>query len=146
MDDLWPQDLDTVDAKAPVTILKEQGMYLANRTKGIVVGNVKPVKSVPGIPGAMPFLYAFLIQSDALGGYRFELFRVGHKVSMYPVFIQLDTDILSQFPPERREGGEVRSDNELQFLDDLRIIFASQQTKQVIHALLAQAGTSPTAA
>ena len=148
MDSLWPEDIVVVEAKAPVTILKEQASLLSKQTKGIVEGEVLLIAG----PLAGNFGYAFYIKAPALGDYRFRLLTIEHEITMYPVWTTPDESMLSELRSRKAlKEFQVRDQsivarNETEFLRILSLLFASSRTKQVVRAILAQSGSSPAAA
>jgi hypothetical protein len=137
MIDLWPEQIATVERRAPVIILREQASLLANKTKGIVEAEV--------VAGDAPaaFAYDFVIVAPALGGYRYRLFRMRHDVTFYPCEIEFESGGFEQVRCNFRllspSGLRVESEEEL--LRALKEIFASDKTMQVIQAILAQSGS-----
>lgn len=158
MRDLWPS-FPTSGPKAPVTILREQASFLGQKTGNLVEAEVSGesrniVDETRKHPGM--FLYDFVIVAPALGGYRYRLFQIAHDVSLYPVEIYPDEDILEEILPmltERTGADEWRiaadqrllprrtvlAQSEDEFLDLLEKIFRAKKTAQIITGLLVQA-------
>jgi hypothetical protein len=134
MTDLWPNDLGTVTTKSPVSILKEQASLLGARTKNLVKGAVAGAHNslVGGFPNT--FCYAFGIVGPALDNYTYRLFTIGYDENLYPVHFLLDDSVARELGV-KREDGLVASD-EQEFQQSLIRIFASQKSRQVIHAIL----------
>src|SRR5229473_392111 len=98
MQDLWPEDIERVSNKPPVTILKEQASFLGQRTKNIVTAEVRQLEQasdydiilgvvppvIPGHPPHYDFNYRFYIVAPALQDYHFKLFDLSHNVEPYP--------------------------------------------------------------
>jgi len=149
MESLWPNDVAVVQKKAPVTILKEQASLLGQRTKTLVTAEVKAVDSEH-----YDFAFAFYIVGPALGNYRYKLFTVSHDVELYPVTIDLgDVEWASEVArgiqarvQAEIPGTSIQAGTEQEFLECLRRIFASQKTRKVIGAILAQSGVAPSEA
>jgi hypothetical protein len=135
MANLWPDELDKIEIKAPVAILREQAALLGQKTKNLVKAAVERLDANAFWPGpSKPFNYRFVIVAPALGGYRFRLFDISHDEALYPVFISLDEDLASEvFDPS-----PVQKDDEGEFMAFLAEIFRSGKARQVIGAILAQ--------
>jgi hypothetical protein len=91
MDDLWPDNLQVVNFKAPVAILREQAEFLGRKTQNIVEGRVQDISSSPGrlILGAtiQDFYYGFELVAPALGSYSFRLLSIQHGLAVYPLYL-----------------------------------------------------------
>ncbi len=165
MESLWPEeDFGVPETTAPIVILRQQAYALEQKTRNILEAEVssspfhlktdkflsayesassnlvKPqLKSILGTndfeeeeiiqsenesPDGLR--HSFYIKAPALGGYRYRLFSVSHKaISIYPLSISFD-------------GKPSKATNEEEFRTTLRDIFASERTKKVVQALLAQ--------
>jgi hypothetical protein len=119
--DLWPDDIGVSSLRAPVTILREQAGFLSDKTLHIVEGAVRSKTSDDN-----KFLHAFYLEAPALDRYRFYLFSIEHDTDFYPL------KILSE------EGQPVVAKSEEDFTTQLADLFASEKTKNVVHALIAQ--------
>ncbi len=136
MIDLWPEKIGKVpDIKAPVSILKEQATLLGKRTKNVVEARVTTYE-VPSVAEQQMIHYRFLITSPILN-YRYELFRMWHKVDLYPVTIQPGEEIMGEISPGEKE---LTAYSEDEFVETLKKIFAAQKTVKVINSLLALSG------
>ena len=120
--DLWPQ-LDTVNVQTPVSILKQQGMLLGKHTKNLLEGRVFTHPHPSG------FLLRFEIYAPTLN-YAIELFSLTHDVNLYPVLIRSRFGHADQ--PLPLLGSEE------QFINWLKEVFNSGETKRVLATLLAQ--------
>ena len=118
---LWPTDFGEVTQKTPVSILREQGMALGERTANIVVGRVES-----GEGGTKDrFRHLFHLYCAPLG-YRLPLLDVEHDIELYPVSIAV-------------QGQQsVRADTPEQFTARLKEIFAQEKVKKMIASLMAQ--------
>ena len=131
--DLWPDDIAVADSsKFPVIILRQQATLLGQKTQNIVEGEVRSIfDDIHASPKKTYFGHEFNIVAPALGNYRFRLFNLEHSDDVYPSTIYIS---------EEREEGEkaiiVESDEGL--IEALREIFATEKTKRIIHALIAQ--------
>lgn len=130
IDNLWPDEIAFVtDDLPPVTILKQQASLLGQKTKNIVEAEVKTTSAdVEGILRHTMYLVA-----PALCFYRYPLIDVEHEVtSMYPVTIKMSRSDIKQ--------KKISARDEKEFKDVLKRVFADEETKKVIGALLAQSG------
>jgi hypothetical protein len=145
---LWPTDLAPTVERTPLTILKEQAAQLGVRTKNLLEGRVDttthleflaPTKNLLEGHVIFPqdevqsrvFRHVFSIVAPSLGGYRYELLAVGHRVEPYPLVAHF-----YGHPSAKPESKELAS--EAAFIDYLREVFASDETRRIIGALLAQ--------
>lgn len=132
MRDLWPEDIGPIsDLKTPVTILREQGALLGEKTNNLV--EVEIVQFEPIRPEE--FLYAFLIVAPALDNYRYKLFTISYNINIYPVTISVDGEIRAEINPVDPEG-KLTAESEDDFVEILKKIFSAKKTKRVIGALL----------
>ncbi len=134
--DLWPPDLATPSGrKAPATILREAGAQLGQRTKNLVLGRVVP-EPKPSEGGPVPmgeragprFRYAFLLVAPALDFYEFKLFTIEHGMNLYPVHLR----------PEGGRAARRIAHKEADFMNLLKRVFESDDTRRVINSLLEQ--------
>lgn len=97
--------------------MREQAALLGTKTKNLIEGKVETT-SLDDI-----FSHSFLLFVP-VWSYRYELFRITHKISLYPV----------------RVGGPLAPvlETEPDFVDWLRAKLSSPETKKVIGNLLAQ--------
>ncbi len=130
IDDLWPVEIASVtDEVPPVTILKQQASLLGQKTKNIVEAKVETTLS--DIEGVLR--HTLYLVAPALNFYRHPLLDVEHKVtSMYPAFFEMPRSDIKQKKFLARD--------EQEFKDGLKRVFADEETKKVIGALLAQSG------
>jgi hypothetical protein len=145
MPDLWPEAfLDEDHPKAPVAVLKEQASFLGEKTRNLVVAEVKPLlrreftmERLPSTPDTEPheeFRYAFYIVAPALQNYTYRLFTIANGIGLYPVNVywtKADTEV------EIAYNHQV-ADNQAEFEGILERIFNSQRTLQLIAAILTQ--------
>ena len=139
---LWPEDIAVSEDVPPVSILKEQGVLLGQRTNNLVEGRVRGGPSEyerkylsPPEYDRTQFHYTFELVAPVLNEYRYELFGISHGVDSYPVRIDWDSpDNLMLL----KVSGEAGIEDEEQFLKALEIIFSSAKTRKVISSLIAQ--------
>ncbi len=125
-DDLWPEDIVHSSLIAPVTVLKEQAALLGEKSRQTVKAEVtsqsQAASSADGT--AAPFVHRFNIVAPTLN-YRHELFYISHGVSFYPLTLTyLNT------------AHAIKSESE--FKAKLKEVFASPDTLNVVHSILAQ--------
>lgn len=139
--DLWPIEITLEDEpQSPLAILKEQASLLGRKTGNVVEAKVssdyyepslvrelkeygfKSTQMVPSDEGSY-FVHSFSLTAPALGGYRYKLFEVIHPVTPY-------------YPLEIRfSDREIKAENEEQFVERLKTIFADEKTLKVINSL-----------
>jgi hypothetical protein len=122
--DLWPQ-IESVNVRTPGTILKQQAALLGKHTKNLIEGRVATRAHSGG------FLHSFLIDVPTLD-YTFELFAVANDLNLYPVRV----DTLS-----RNFGVSSHAPliSEAEFVDWLKAVLNSAETKRILATLMAQA-------
>jgi hypothetical protein len=120
---LWPNDIaiSNNNLRAPVTILRQQATFLGEQTQNLVVAEVNS-ENRDGT-----FWYGFNLVAPALGNYRYRLFSIIHSINFYPIEIDF-------FGVD----GLIKVSSEQEFIESLKTIFASEKTKQVVQALMAQ--------
>lgn len=119
--DLWPKDINGLPAlRTPVSILREQASLLGDKTDHLVEADVVARPSQNN-----RFAHSFQLIAPALNQYRYSLFEVTHGIELYPLSISFNNT-----------GYQVNKEPE--FLEKLKMIFAHDQTKKVIQALVAQ--------
>lgn len=144
MESLWPADIEVVQEKAPVTILREQATLLGPKTKNIVTAEAVATES--GQVGR--FRYVFYILGPALANYRYKLFEISYGIELYPVTIVLalalarETHSTPKLSPDLGMRGMARlyANSAEELLVLLREIFGAERTRRVIGAILSQSG------
>jgi hypothetical protein len=118
---LWPDDFGK-PPPTPLGILRQQGVYLGQRTNNLVIGEVR------SLAGA-DFLRHFFELSAPLLGYRYTLFSIEHDpITLYPV----------EFKGKGSLGRDGKAANPEQFLQKLHDILSSEETRMAVQALIAQ--------
>ena len=79
--------------------------------------------------------YAFLIVAPALDNYRYNLFSIWHDINLYPVTINVDSDICTEID-SNDQNGELVAESENEFVEILKKIFGAKKTKKIIGAIL----------
>ena len=144
--DLWPEDLELDDIVPPVTILKQQAVLLGKKTKNLLEGQVTTFSAAGGMMGSLSqplvvggsgkfsitnsavqttLFHNFDLVASTLNGYKYTLFSASHNINMYPVSIAYDDQ-------------RIECSTEQEFLQALKSIFNSDETRRVISALIAQ--------
>ncbi len=138
---LWPADLlaPTME-RTPLAILKEQAAQFSSMTRNLLEGRVDTTIHVGVLfPGdelqSRIFRHVFSIIAPTLEGYKYELLAVAHRVEPYPLIAHFYSH-----PSVNPESKELSS--EAEFVDYLRQVFASTESRSIISALLAQVGSS----
>ncbi len=117
-EDLWPDNIAETNLVTPVSILKEQGALLGEKTRQLVKGEVD-TQTI----GSM-LVHSFAISAPTLS-YRYELFTVSHGVNFYPLTIKYLKDTV-----------QLKSEDD--FRQKLKAILSSTHTVNVVHSILAQ--------
>ncbi len=120
--DLWPAEFGYEDLTPPVTILRQQATILGQRTRNLVEGDV-----VTGSSSERHFLHTFYLVAPAMDGYRHCLFTVRHEITFYPL------DVI-----KCGVNTSISCVNEAEYLELLKTIFAEEQTRKIVSALIAQ--------
>jgi hypothetical protein len=154
--DLWPDDIEHTTLKAPVTILKEQGVLLGRKTDNIVEGEVvsTAVSTYPRVTEG--FEFTFYLYGPALS-YRYKLLTISHSDDLYPVGVRIDKALYQEL--SKRELSKMIASKQIELIDDgsgfklvadsedifveiLKAIFATEKVKKVIGAIIAQSGVA----
>ncbi len=129
MTDLWG-DIVSNPIKTPVSILREQGSLLEQKTDGVLT--VK-VTTNPNIFADQSFDFSFIISVPSLN-YQYQLFSISHDISIYPVKFYVQTDIVDE--------EKTIAKDEAEFLKTLEQILKSPKTQGILNALLSQSVTA----
>jgi len=117
--DFWPTDIAKVGIVAPATILNEQASLLGKKTRGLVTAVVRTSSDERWIS------HTLVLQVPALANYTYALLLVRQPVLIYPLRMQAFNKFY-EIPTQE------------EFIAVLRAILSSDDTKRIIHALLAQ--------
>ena len=120
--DLWPSEFGYEDLTPPVTILRQQATILGQKTRNLVEGDVVTSSSSAGY-----FAHTLYLVAPAMDGYRHCLFTVSHEVAFYPLHVV-----------KCGASTTVLCSNEAEYLEALQTVFAEEQTRKVVSALIAQ--------
>lgn len=130
MTDLWG-DISANPIKTPVTILREQGALLEQKTQGVLTVSIST--SQVGGENDARFMHNFTINVPSLN-YQYRLFRISHFITLYPVNFYIDKDMI--------DDKNVIAKDETEFLDILGQILKSPKTQGILNALLSQSVTA----
>ena len=139
MNDLWPKEFEPSEIETPITILKEQASFLANKTNNMLKAEVVQtglLEEIFGKSEPKKFYYVFYIVAPALDNYRYALLNITYPLDSYPVYIFPSIDISKEFPPAKT--GQIEAISEEEFKKYLKLIFNSEETKRIIGAILSQ--------
>jgi len=123
---LWP-DFKFEEVKTPLAIIQEQANELGNQTKNIIVGEIIITEAFDEKANQMVLIYQFYIKAPLLSNYRFLLFRLLQKNTLYPVDIYFD--------PDKTKFENIEEDK---FVEKLKEIFSNPKTEETIKSLYAQ--------
>ncbi len=118
--DMWADDIAKSELLAPVAILREQAALLGPKTQNLIEAEVRSESS----GGEMD--YDFDLVAPALGNYRYRLFWVRHGPVFYPLILNVG-------------GTSVQISCQKEFIEALGNILSSEETRKVVHSLIAQA-------
>jgi hypothetical protein len=119
--DLWPDFQAPEAINSPVFLLKEQAAQLQQKTKGLVLAELRSASAHDG-----SFWVGFDLYSPALGEYTYRLFQVTYPPQFFPVTLTAG-------------DGSQKAEDLDQFRALLQSVLRSSRTKQVVEAIMAQA-------
>lgn len=120
-DDYWPTDIGEPNAVTPASMMRAQASLLGSKTNQQVTASVV---SIGGSPAE--FIWSFQLLSSTLGNYRYELFRVSHPLTLFPVVVNWEGHANKVITTEQ------------EFKEHLKEIIGSEQTKKIVQGILAQ--------
>jgi len=120
-EDLWPENIQETSMVTPVSILKEQGALLGEKTNQLLKGEVISA------PFGNGFVHRFCVVAPTMS-YRYDLFQLTHGITFYPCSLK-----------QTGESSPRPIANEESFKEILKQVFASEQTLNVVRSILAQA-------
>ena len=135
---LWPTDLAPTVERTPLTILKEQAAQLGAMTKNLLEGAVKTEMYREDALNQRRFVHNFNVVAPSLEGYSYKLLEVSHELDPYPVTVRLTPPPTSNALADRVTGIPKELASEAEFVEYLRSVFASDKTRRIVGALLAQ--------
>lgn len=127
--DLWPDFAPAEGEVPPLTILKEQASVLGLKLRNLIEADVET-----GTTDYQRYLrHTLFLVAPVLNFYRYKLLDVEHPATqMYPATIKVPSD------DPANTTSEIKAENEGEFKDALKGVFASAHIKRVIENLLAQ--------
>lgn len=118
-EDLWP-DFEAEKIKNPKTFLVEQASHLSEKTKNVLLAEVKSSGDIKN-----KILHSFDIVAPALSNYRFNLFHIRHQMLYYPL--------------EFIDNGQISIlQNEDELVENMKRVFNSDETKRILSSLYSQ--------
>src|SRR5262249_52391162 len=121
MSDLWPAEFGDLTVTPPLVILKEQAVAITGKTRQRIYGQVNTTQLGQG------FAHTFSLQPPSLDNYTYALFNATHGVMLYPVEIT-----------NYATGAKTQCANPEALIQALKDLFASEHTRKVVAAILAQ--------
>lgn len=129
--DLWPPEVGTGNKVVPpLAILRRQAAALADRTQGLLEGQVETLTE------GDQFVHLFYIVAPSLG-YTYKLFGIRHGVSGYPVY-PTDEGRKRVFPAFGTASPPSKLDTPEEFSEWLKETLGSEETRRVVGSLLSQ--------
>jgi hypothetical protein len=122
--DFWPDDIGQTDLRTPVALLREQAAALGEKTRNVVTAEVES-ESVPPSDEKL-FTYSLYLVAPAIR-YRYQLLTIRHPITLYPISVTT---------PKMPNWAKVGSEQD--FANWLKTVLASNETKMIIRALMAQ--------
>lgn len=119
-DDLWGDLKINEDLRVPYSLVREQAAFLEKKTDGLLIGEAKRTED------GETFIISLWIVAPALSNYRYKVFELTHGIKLYPLSIR---DSL---------GRKANCDDEEEFIEIVKTIFADEQIQKVITGLIAQ--------
>ena len=132
--DLWPADIAVTTVVCPVAILRQQAALLAEKTGGLVEGEVSS-NGVPSISGReadeptsdLGLSTTLCLKVPALDNYRYSLLRLQHGPLPYPLNVR--------YLPTQETLSVAKEE---EFLEVLRGLFSRRETVEIVQSLIAQ--------
>ncbi len=138
MEDLWPDTFGTSEVVPPVRVLREQAKLLESKTSGLVQGWVQTRKEAPApfelsnssmseVKRLTRFRHTLYFRVPLLDDYDYVVLAIEHKIELYPAVGY------SYVHNEKFECANLED-----YRNILKRIFASEEVKRVIQALMVQ--------
>jgi hypothetical protein len=118
--DFWPDDIGESDLRTPASLLREQAAALGEKTRNVVTAEVHSESDRD------TFVQALYLTAPTIN-YRYQLLLVRHPLMLYPLEAK-----------ESRSLSWATLNTEDEFVQWLKSILATDNTKRVIRALIAQ--------
>lgn len=132
MENLWPENIGKIKPSlTPKNILEKQGEYLENATNGYIYGRVKQ-QVLPFEPNK--FEFKFELVGKLLNNYTFSLLTIRHSVDIYPMTVEINSEIAKELKIEKYYTYKVNSEKEFEEL--LVSIFKTDKLSNLIKSIL----------
>jgi len=118
-EDLWGALPDVGNLRTPSVVLKEQAELLKEKTKGLLVGEIRPSQQ------GTRFSYELQIVAPTLAQYKYAVLSVTHDIGFYPLVLR-----------DARTTVKETCTDEAEFVSALRVALTSESTRDVIARLL----------
>lgn len=143
MENLWPEDLNTPEEEynAPNKVLKEQSEKLMEITNGIIytdlskrnaLGDLLSNNSKPDFI-KKDFNFNYELKGKYLDNYSYRIFSIHYNISIYPITILLNDNIVNDIGLEKNKIYISDFNN---YKEILKKVFNSNHLKQVITAMI----------
>ena len=120
--DFWPSDLIDESVIPPVTILKRAASELSDRTRGLLLGDVRFM----GKGDDETLFYSLQIVCPALDNFSYGILSMSHGIGLYP------TSVTAAFLGD----GEASNADELAAL--IRSVLQHDDVKRIVSSLIVQ--------
>lgn len=120
--DFWPDDIGESEMRTPVALLREQAAALGEKTRNVVTAEVESESPSDD----KFFTYSLYLVAPAIR-YRYQLLTIRHPITLYPVSVTTP-----------KMPNYVKVGSEEDFANWLKTVLASNETKTIIRALMAQ--------
>ncbi len=117
--DLWPESFGAETVTTPLSILKTEASYLGQKTGQLVMAEVASNTT------SDLFVHIFMLVAPALDNYRYELFRISHKIILYPVNFY-------------HKGSSSELDSAAALVNQMGKVLQATETRSLIASLIAQ--------
>lgn len=134
----------------PVQILEEQAEFLPGLTDDMVYAHVartpkKPYFQFNGEQVKCEFTYGFFLGGKFLDDFLFEVFLIGHNLSIYPAFLNINKEISKEIEPTSlggtNQGDDIKVDNQPELEMIVGKILNSEKVRQVIITIMSLSST-----
>lgn len=131
-ENLWPSSIDLNDKiVTPKQILDDQALFVSKLTSDVLFAELKELSKI--LDSIMEdFYYGFFIKSRFMDDYSYRVFTIAYNISMYPLYISLDSDIANELQLDLISY-EIKNEKEL--LENLKKIFSSNKLQMVLKNL-----------
>jgi len=119
---LWADLSQLQIVRAPRTVLMEQAQYLAEATKGTLVGVVEEVPTFTKM-----FRYTLSVKVPGLNNYQINILWITHEVELYPVHLSAE-----------RTNTEVSCRDEAEFERVVGLVLSSSEITTLLSRLMSQ--------